>query len=73
MLNGFTQWPHLGFLFLHMTDVCQVVFSHLSPSGPFFIRQDLCRLVDPPIGALEWRPERSRGLQPFGQQALQLL
>jgi len=73
MLNGLAQRPYVGFLHLHLANVCQVAFTNLYAGMLLIIRQDLCRLVHQSIRALQWRPQRSGGFHSFGQKLLQQL
>jgi hypothetical protein len=73
MLNSLSERLHLGLLFPHLANGCQVAFTNLCPGVLLIIRQDLCRLVHQSIRALQWRPQRRGSLHSFGQELLQQL
>jgi hypothetical protein len=73
MFKGLTQRTHVGFLFLHLTHESEITLTNLGTRVLLGIGQDVCRLMHQPVGALQWRPQRRRGLHPFGQELLQPL
>jgi hypothetical protein len=68
--SSLSERLHLGLLFLHLANGCQVAFTNLCPGVLLIIRQDLCRLVHQSIRALQWGPERGGSLDSFGQNRL---
>ena len=68
MLNRLPKRPQFGFLLLHLRDVSQVPFTHLCFRLLLVIRQNVSRLVDEIIRALQWRPEADRCLEPLHKE-----
>jgi len=73
MVNRLSKLPQSGFLLLHLRNVSQVPFTHLSSRLLLVIRQNVSRLMDEIVRALQGRPEAGSGLEPFRKELVELL